>query len=99
MTDRIPLEQPAPAAAPQADAPLAIPHDMATTLHRTLGQLLGDQDAQAIARVRELHREDYGSCAECTSVFSVSWPCPTIRALDQPAPAAATPTTEPQEQP
>ena len=36
----------------------------------------------AIARVRALHREEYGSCAACTSVFSVSWPCATIRALD-----------------
>lgn len=36
----------------------------------------------AIARVRALHRNEYESCAECTHVFSVPWPCPTIRALD-----------------
>lgn len=63
---------------------LVVPRDMTTTLHRTLGHLLGDQDAQAIARIRELHTEDYGSCRECTHSHSVPWPCPTIRALDQP---------------
>lgn len=36
----------------------------------------------AIARVRALHCEEYGSCAECTHESSVSWPCPTIRALN-----------------
>lgn len=36
----------------------------------------------AIARVRALHRNEYESCAECTHEFSVSYPCPTIRALD-----------------
>ncbi|WP_435279137.1 hypothetical protein [Streptomyces sp. 1222.5] len=73
----------APGAATEAtQPPLLLPPDMATTLHRTLGQLLGDQDAQAIARLRALHREEYGSCAECTHAISVLWPCPTIRALD-----------------
>ncbi|WP_435279298.1 hypothetical protein [Streptomyces sp. 1222.5] len=73
----------APGAATEAtQPPLLLPPDMATTLHRTLGQLLGDQDAQAVARLRALHREEYGSCAECTHAISVLWPCPTIRALD-----------------
>ena len=37
-----------------------------------------------IKRVRALHRQEYGdgSCAECTHEFHVSYPCPTIRALD-----------------
>jgi hypothetical protein len=37
---------------------------------------------QALARVRELHREEYGSCEHCTRADSVPYPCPTIRALD-----------------
>ncbi|MFR9794283.1 hypothetical protein ACL07V_37615 [Streptomyces sp. MB22_4] len=77
------LDQAAPAAATQAtEPPLLLPRDTATTLHRALGQLLGNQDADTIARIRALHREDYGSCAECTHEFGVPWPCPTIRALD-----------------
>lgn len=36
----------------------------------------------AIARVRALHREEYGSCAECAHEYGVPWPCPTIQALD-----------------
>jgi hypothetical protein len=36
----------------------------------------------AIDRVRQLHRNEYESCAECTRVYSEPWPCPTIRALD-----------------
>lgn len=35
----------------------------------------------AIARVQALHREEYGSCAECTHEYGVPSPCPTIRAL------------------
>lgn len=35
----------------------------------------------AIARVRALHREEWGSCAECTHESSVLYPCATIRAL------------------
>lgn len=35
-----------------------------------------------IKRVRELHRDDYGSCAECTHEYGVPYPCPTIRALN-----------------
>jgi hypothetical protein len=40
--------------------------------------------AQAIERVRALHRDEYGdgSCAECTHESSVSYPCATVRALD-----------------
>lgn len=40
----------------------------------------------AIARVRALHKEEYGSCAECTRVHAVPYPCPTIRALNGQAP-------------
>jgi hypothetical protein len=36
----------------------------------------------AVARVRKLHREEFGSCAECTHEFGVPSPCATIRALD-----------------
>jgi hypothetical protein len=42
-----------------------------------------------VRRVRELHREDYGSCAECTHESGVAFPCPTIRALDRKEPADA----------
>jgi len=35
-----------------------------------------------IKRVRALHREDYGGCAECTHESSVPFPCVTIRALN-----------------
>jgi hypothetical protein len=40
--------------------------------------------AQAIERVRALHRDEYGdgSCAECTHESSVAYPCPTVRTLD-----------------
>lgn len=38
----------------------------------------------AIERVRALHRDEYGTCAECTDVRSVPYPCPTVTALDQP---------------
>lgn len=37
---------------------------------------------QAIARVRALHREEYGSCEHCTRADSVPYPCPTILALN-----------------
>lgn len=40
------------------------------------------EQARAIERVRQLHREEYGSCAECTHEYGVSFPCATIRALD-----------------
>jgi hypothetical protein len=36
----------------------------------------------AIARVRALHREEYGCCAECTHESGVPSPCATIRTLD-----------------
>lgn len=48
----------------------------------------------ALARVRALHSNGYGLCDECTGSHGVPWPCPTIRALDQPSPAA-TGATEP----
>jgi hypothetical protein len=35
-----------------------------------------------IKRVQQLHRDEYGSCAECTHEYGVPSPCPTIRALD-----------------
>ncbi|MFD5814382.1 hypothetical protein [Streptomyces sp. NPDC127038] len=35
-----------------------------------------------IKRVRALHRDEYGTCAECTHESGVPYPCPTIRALD-----------------
>jgi hypothetical protein len=37
---------------------------------------------QADARVRALHREEYGLCAACTDSHGVPWPCPTINALN-----------------
>jgi transcriptional regulator with XRE-family HTH domain len=40
----------------------------------------------ALERVRALHRNEYGCCAECTEVHSVLWPCNTIRALELTAP-------------
>jgi hypothetical protein len=48
-----------------------------------------EQAQAAIARVRALHREEYGCCAHCTRADSVLWPCPTIRALDKAAPDPA----------
>ncbi|MCG0069708.1 hypothetical protein L0F81_41765 [Streptomyces tricolor] len=51
----------------------------------------------AIARVRALHVNGYGLCDECTGSHGVPWPCPTIQALDQPAPPATTRATEPRE--
>lgn len=38
--------------------------------------------AQAIERVRALHKQEYGACTECTHEYSEAWPCPTVRALD-----------------
>lgn len=37
---------------------------------------------RAVERVRELHRQEWGACAECTHESGVLWPCPTIQALD-----------------
>jgi hypothetical protein len=37
---------------------------------------------ERVARVRALHRNEYGSCSECTDVRAVPYPCPTIQALD-----------------
>lgn len=57
---------------------------------------LGKSEA-AIARVRALHQpRPNGTCAaRCynAGIAPEPWPCPTIRALDQPAPAA-TQTTD-----
>lgn len=51
-------------------------------------QATPEESAQArvVERVRSLHRQEYGSCAECTHESSVLYPCPTIRALDTPEP-------------
>ena len=36
-----------------------------------------------------LHQRAYdGTCSHCTGMYAVPYPCPTIQALDQPAPAA-----------
>lgn len=54
-------------------------------IRRAREALAEDEDGSAeaaIARVRALHKEEYGCCAECTSVHAVPYPCPTIRALD-----------------
>jgi hypothetical protein len=40
------------------------------------------QRRQAEARVRALHREEYGLCAACTGSHGVPWPCPTIAVLN-----------------
>jgi hypothetical protein len=71
------------AAEPAEEQSLAVPRHAATALHEALGQLLGDESAQATARVRALHREEYGSCAECTHESGVLYPCATICALDE----------------
>lgn len=60
-----------------------------------------DKDAELrhaneqIARVRVLHHRDGDYCAICTTDFgrlSAPWPCPTIRALDDPPTHDAGPT-------
>jgi hypothetical protein len=48
-----------------------------------LAEMLAAASAR-VRRVRELHRDEYGSCSECTHVMPVQYPCPTICALDQP---------------
>lgn len=50
-------------------------------------------DAEAaIGRVREVHRRVSNVCAHCSERdypnYEASWPCPTIQALDPPAPDA-----------
>jgi hypothetical protein len=56
----------------------------------------------AIARARALHHDweaDPGHCAHCQDGMGtpLPWPCPTLRALDGPAPGpAATQATEEQ---
>ncbi|MFI1562168.1 hypothetical protein ACH4ZX_03740 [Streptomyces sp. NPDC020490] len=84
LTDlRAALDGNAPAAPTEADQPLPVPRNAAITLHRTLGELLGDEGAQAIARVRALHQREYDGCGWCsTNDRYQEWPCPTIRALD-----------------
>lgn len=32
--------------------------------------------------VLELHRQEYGACVHCTGLYSVSWPCETVRAVE-----------------
>ena len=48
---------------------------------RQLAEMLAAASAR-VRRIRELHRDEYGSCSECTHEFSVPYPCPTICALD-----------------
>jgi hypothetical protein len=48
-----------------------------------LAEILAAASAR-VRRIRELHREDYGSCAECTHESGVPFPCPTIRTLNGP---------------
>ncbi|MDX3759310.1 hypothetical protein [Streptomyces sp. AK02-04a] len=85
--------EPAPGAteATQPDTeeqPLAVPRGTAAALHEALGQLLGEQGAQAAARVRVLHRrnEHTGECEYCSvrdyPTYAVPYPCDTVRALD-----------------
>ncbi|MFG3276205.1 hypothetical protein [Streptomyces luteogriseus] len=48
-----------------------------------------EQAEAAVARVRALHYQDGAHCAVCTEDFgrlNADWPCPTIRALNKPAP-------------
>ncbi|MFJ9037437.1 hypothetical protein ACIRF8_12720 [Streptomyces sp. NPDC102406] len=52
-----------------------------------LAEMCAAQSAR-IRRVRLLHREEYGGCAECTHESMVSWPCRTIRAVDGEQPDA-----------
>jgi hypothetical protein len=65
-------------------------HDQASELLAAFDELqLAEMLAAAstrVRRIRELHREDYGSCAECTGPDGnlVRSPCPTIRALNGP---------------
>ena len=68
--------------------------DIAGCRNQQWPQRLGRAEA-VLARVRAMHREEYGSCEHCTGLYAVPWPCPTIQALDQPAAGAATEATEP----
>lgn len=47
-----------------------------------LAEMLAAASAR-VRRIRVLHREEYGCCAECTHESGVPFPCPTIRALDK----------------
>jgi hypothetical protein len=60
-------------------------------------QLMNEAGQQRVAaqavieRVRALHQRDGDHCAVCTEDFGrlqAEWPCPTIRALDEPTPEA-----------
>lgn len=46
-----------------------------------LAEMLAAASAR-IKRVRQLHRNEYESCSECTHESGVAWPCATIRALN-----------------
>lgn len=35
-----------------------------------------------VARIEALHRQEYGCCTECSSLYGAPWPCPTIVALE-----------------
>ncbi|MGW1497552.1 hypothetical protein ACWCQW_02990 [Streptomyces mirabilis] len=48
-----------------------------------LAEMLAAASAR-VRRVRDLHREEYGCCAECTHESGVPFSCPTIRTLNEP---------------
>jgi hypothetical protein len=56
---------------------------------------LAEMHAAASARIKqvsELHRQEWNACDWCsTNDRHVPWPCPTIRALDDPAPVEQQP--------
>ncbi|MBT2508838.1 hypothetical protein J7I98_23710 [Streptomyces sp. ISL-98] len=47
-----------------------------------LAEMLAAASAR-IHRIRDLHRNEYETCSECTRNDGVPYPCPTIRALDK----------------
>mgnify|MGYP001559552543 FL=1 len=67
--------QPMSGPSPAAEALLAAFDEL------QLAEMLAAASAR-VRRVRELHRDEYGSCSECTHVMPVQYPCPTICALD-----------------
>ncbi|GGW15720.1 hypothetical protein GCM10018980_52060 [Streptomyces capoamus] len=76
-----------PAATPLEEAQATI-ESLRYQIRRAREALTTDEPGEsadlqaAIARVRALHREEYGSCAHCTREDGVPYPCPTIRALN-----------------
>lgn len=58
--------------------------DLADSAGRQVEEVEGQ-----IARVRALHREEYGCCEHCTGLYGVPYPCPTILALTAAQPQRA----------